>query len=432
MFDPRLVNTEAEQAAVGALFLEDGLIKDCTITPDQLFSRKLRKLLAAMKELDEKGKPIDVISVVEQIGANNLEDIGGISYITKLAGSVPTTANFHYYQGIVKEYAKKRQAIEAAKILIENAKTDDINQTLREGISRLMEIEDTNHEDHLGDIKLSLIELYFDCEKEKEELLGIPTGFQGMDNLTGGFQKFDFVIVGARPSMGKTAFALNIALNAAEKDICLFFSLEMPVKQLLKRAASTIGEISSVKMRNPKQFFVKDDWSRLSHAMGKISNSQLHIFDRVGMNINYIWSKVRKVKREYGDDKRILVIIDYLQLIPGENKYQSNRQIEISEINRALKLMAREMNIVVMALSQLSRGVESRQDKRPMLSDLRESGQIEQDADVISFLYRDDYYQRDVEEKDIVEIIVAKQRNGPIGTVKLGIQKEFGRFEDYR
>ncbi|EWG12921.1 replicative DNA helicase [Cytobacillus firmus DS1] len=237
------------------------------------------------------------------------------------------------------------------------------------------------------------------------------------------------IIVGARPSVGKTAFALNMALNAAGQDAALIFSLEMSKKQLLKRMISCKGEISSIKMRNPKRYFGEGDWSQFSGVMGAFDDVKLHIFDQAGMDIGYIWSKVRKARRKYGEGKRMLVVIDYLQLIAGDSRHQ-NRQAEISEISRKLKTMARDLNVAVIALSQLSRGVESRQDKRPMLSDLRESGQIEQDADVIAFLYRDDYYYKESDRKDTIEIILTKQRNGPIGTVRLAFMKEIGKFGD--
>ncbi|PLS18710.1 replicative DNA helicase [Bacillus sp. M6-12] len=421
-------NVEAEQALVGSLFLEVGLIQECTIQPNQLYTWQLRKLLEAMKQLHDMEKPIDVISVVEQIGPNNLKDIGGIGFITDLAGSVPTTANFHYYQDIVKEYDQKRKTIQAATLLMEEAKTNEIRKTLRDGIHRLMQIEDQSTEDSLGEIQASLIDFYYDCENDIGELSGIPSGFTQLDKLTGGFQASDLVIIGARPGMGKTAFALNLALTAAKEDIAIFFSLEMPVKQLMKRAISATGKINGLKLRNPKKNLSKEDWTKLTEAMGKISKANLHMFDRAAITVSYIWAKVRKVKREYGEKKRILVVLDYLQLISGEGKQCTNRYAEISEISRSLKQMAKELDVVVLALSQLSRGVEVRQEKRPILSDLRESGQIEQDADVIAFLYREDYYQKGTEHKDITEIIVAKQRNGPIGTVKLGFEKEYGRF----
>lgn len=218
-----------------------------------------------------------------------------------------------------------------------------------------------------------------------------------------------------------------MALNAADQDAALIFSLEMSKKQLLKRMISCKGEISSIKLRNPKRYFSEGDWTHFSSVMGAFGEMKLHIFDQAGMDIGYIWSKVRKARRKYGEGRRMLVVIDYLQLIAGNPRHQ-NRQAEISEISRKLKTMARDLNVAVIALSQLSRGVESRQDKRPMLSDLRESGQIEQDADVIAFLYRDDYYYKESDRKDTIEIILAKQRNGPIGTVRLAFIKEIGKF----
>ncbi|MEH7523576.1 replicative DNA helicase [Bacillus sp. JJ1503] len=381
--------------------------------------KELQRLFAAIQQLDVKEKPINLISVMEEIGVENLGSVGGISYINDLAYGVPSTAKFRYYEDVVKEYAQKRKAVEIAGRIRDDVSAGDIATTLREGIHDLMLIEDHLGDDELGEIMPSLIDLYTDSGKDLGDITGIPAGFKKLDRLTGGFQESDLIVVGARPSVGKTAFALNIAMNASEDDIVLIFSLEMSKKQLLKRAVSSLGKISSMKMRNPRRLFNEEDWEKFSHAMGMVSKANLHIFDGAGMDVNYIWSKLRKIKREYGGQKRILVVIDYLQLIVGDPKHQSNRQAEISEISRKLKHMARELNVVVIALSQLSRGVESRQDKRPMLSDLRESGQIEQDADVIAFLYRDDYYHKQSKKQNIIEIILAKQRNGPIGTVEL-------------
>jgi replicative DNA helicase len=426
VFEP--YNQEAEEALVGAFFLEGELVKECTLRPEQLYSRKLRVIYAAIRSLDDKGKPIDLITVCEEIGFKNLEWLGGVSYMTQLAGSVPTTANFHFYEKMVREYDQKRNAIKIAGKIIEQAKESEISQTLSDGISELRAVEDDQADEDNGDITPALVDLFEDCEKDWGDIVGIPSGFSDLDRLTGGFQESDLIIVGARPSVGKTAFALNIALNAAYQDISLIFSLEMSKKQLLKRVAGFTGKIDSLKMKNPKKEFQEEDWHHFTEAIGKLSKVNLHMFDRAGMNIAYIWSKVRKVRREYGEQKRILVVIDYLQLIEGNPKCNHNRQAEISEISRALKTMARELNVVVIALSQLSRGVESRQDKRPMLSDLRESGQIEQDADVIAFLYRDDYYLKDSPQKDKLEIIVAKHRNGPTGTVELGFNKQYGLF----
>ncbi len=424
-----LYSQEAEEATVGALFLEDGLIKDCTLRPEHFYLARLKRLMSLILQLDAKGKPVDVISVVEEAGQHNLESIGGSSYITQLAGSVPTVANFTFYQDTVLEYYQKRKAVEIAGRIQEHAQNGDIASTLRDGIHDLMQVEDHLGDDDLGEIMPALVELYGEAEMDLGEMTGIPSGFRNLDRLTGGFQESDLVIVGARPSVGKTAFALNMALNAADQEAALIFSLEMSKKQLLKRMISCKGEISSIKMRNPKRYFNDGDWAHLSGVMGAFGEVNLHIFDQAGMDIQYIWSKVRKARRKYGEGKRILVVIDYLQLIAGDPRHQ-NRQAEISEISRKLKTMARDLNVAVIALSQLSRGVESRQDKRPMLSDLRESGQIGQDADVIAFLYRDDYYHKESDRKDTIEIILAKQRNGPIGTVRLAFMKEIGKFGD--
>lgn len=385
-------------------------------------------LYAAIRSLDEKGKPVDVIALVDELGNDGIQGVGGVSYIVQLAGSVPTTANFAFYQKTVLEYVQKRKAIQVAEKIIENACEKEITKTLNEGIQDLMAIEQEQTDEDNGELKNSLVDLFADCEKDQGEIVGIPSGFHDLDRLTGGFQESDLVIIGARPSVGKTAFALNIALNAAKEDISLFFSLEMSKKQLLQRLAGLTGTIDSLKMKNPKREFHEEDWQNFSDAIGKIAGVHLHIFDRAGMDVSYIWSKVRKLRREYGGERRILVVIDYLQLIEGDQRSKSFRQTEISEISRRLKMMARELNVVVIALSQLSRGVESRQDKHPILSDLRESGQIEQDADLIVFLYREDYYTKDSPQKDKLEVILAKHRNGPTGTIELGFYKRYGKF----
>ena len=383
-----------------------------------------------MQQLAEKGIPIDVVSVAEEAGPDNFFEIGGEGYFPSLAASSPTTANFKYHQEIVKKYAHKRETVQIANKIRKATQEGDLDTIIREGIHDLQTVEDLLSDENLGDIKEGLMELYVECEKDLGEISGIPSGFKDLDGLTGGFQESDLVVIGARPSVGKTAFALNIALQAAQEDVSIIFSLEMSKKQLLKRAVGQIGHVSSVKLRNPNRLFDDKDWNGLQQALGIISKMNLHIFDRGGMDVPYIRSHVRKLRQHYGKEKRLLVIIDYLQLIVGDPRLKGNRQAEISEISRALKQMAKECNVVVIALSQLSRAVESRQDKRPMLSDLRDSGQIEQDSDVIAFLYRDDYYDRESKEKDRIEIILAKQRNGPIGTVQLAFLKEYGRFRD--
>lgn len=254
---------EAEAALVGAFFLDNDLVKECTIRPEQLYSRKLRMVYSAIQSLVEKEKPIDVISVVEELGIQQMEEIGGISFITELAGSVPTTSNFHFYEKMVKEYAQKRKAIQIAGKIIEQARESDIGKTLSNGIQELMKVEEVQTDDDFGDLRESLVDLYFDCERDLGEIVGIPTGFSHLDRLTGGFQESDFVIIGARPSVGKTAFALNIAMNAAKQDVSLFFSLEMSKKQLVKRLTGMIGGIDSFKMKNPKKEFGDEDWQNM-------------------------------------------------------------------------------------------------------------------------------------------------------------------------
>ncbi|MCM3111971.1 replicative DNA helicase [Lederbergia lenta] len=423
-----LFNQAAEEALIGTLFLEPKLVEECTITSKQFYMKRLQILFTAITKLNEQGKPLDIISIVEEIGPDHLEDVGGISYITEISTSVPSTVNFDYYEDIVKKYAQKRQMLKVTGKIQNEVQNGNVHTTLRDGIQELIMLENSLVDEEDGHISPSLVSLYDDCEIDLGEITGIGSGFKQLDYLTGGFQDSDFIVVGARPSVGKTAFAINLALHAAVQHVAIMFSLEMSKKQLLKRALCNTGGISSVKMRNPRRNFADEDWRKFTKAMGRISKTQLHIFDKGGMDMVYIWSRVRKLRSQYGEEKKMLVVIDYLQLIMGDPKHRANRQAEISEISRMLKIMARELNVVVMALSQLSRGVESRQDKHPILSDLRVSGQIEQDADVIAFLYREDYYQKETDEQNIVEVILAKQRNGPIGTIKLAFDKEYGKF----
>lgn len=345
-----------------------------------------------------------------------------------MAESVPTTKNFKFYESLVLENWRKRRSLQLANDFKKQLVEEDPAEAIQTVIGELMKVQEEETADDDGSIKEELLNVYEQLSTQTDQMTGIPTGFDELNKLTGGLQESDLIIIGARPSMGKTAFALNVAFNAAEDgEIPCIFSLEMPKKQLLKRLVSISGNIDAQKMRNASEDFMDHDWQKFSHALGILNNLDLHIFDRPSVTVNYIWTKVRKVKRE-NPGKKLLVMIDYLQLIMGNASYRGNRLQEISDISRSLKAMARELEVNVVALSQLSRGVEQRQDKRPMMSDLRESGQIEQDADVIGFLYRDDYYYKDSDLKGITELIVSKHRNGPTGTVKLGFVKEYGKF----
>jgi replicative DNA helicase len=426
------INSQAvEEAFVGSFFLDNELAQECSVQPEQLSSLHLRKLYTVIQSLVKKGQPIDYITVLDEMGVDQMRDLGGMTYILQLKGRVPSIAHFNKYEEAVRSHDRRRKALAYLEELQMKAIDGDINQVINEGIHQLMALEEqqTGEEDS-GEISPCLVELYGEGESDLGDIPGCSSGFTKLDQLTGGFQESDLIIIGARPSVGKTAFALNLALHHAVHDVSVIFSLEMSKKQLLKRAACICEEISSVKLRNPYRYFSEVDWSKYTNALRRIAGSQLHIFDKAGMDVNYIYSKVRKLRKRYGDQARLLVMIDYLQLIDGDIKHRGNRQGEISEISRFLKKLARDLNVSVIALSQLSRGVESRQDKRPMLSDLRESGQIEQDADTIAFLYRDDYYSKDTKQPNKIEVILAKQRNGPIGTIELEFMKEFGKFVD--
>ncbi|PEY34824.1 replicative DNA helicase [Bacillus cereus] len=420
-------NVEAEQTVLGALLLEGELIKECRLT-DQHFSTAVHQaLFKLIRKIEEEGQPLDLVALVSKMEPAFLAQIGGMEYLVNIIESVPTTANFSYYEGLVRNAWKMNQAGSAAHSMCERLLAEKDEKIIGETITTLCELEEVECTLDF-DLKDTLVDLYEELHQDTDEITGIETGFIALDKMTCGLQEGDFVVIGARPSMGKTAFALNIALHAAKSDAAVgLFSLEMSDKQLLKRMVSCLGEVSGKRLKNPKHRFTIEDWGKTSRAFAEIGDLPLEIYDKAGVTTQEIWVQVRKLKRKYAD-KKLLVIVDYLQLITGDSTYRGNRFQEMSEISRKLKLMARDLNVCVIALSQLSRGVESRQDKRPLLSDLRETGQIEQDADVIMLMYREDYYDKDTENKDITEIHVAKHRNGPIGGMKLRFLKEFGKF----
>ncbi|EEM06655.1 Replicative DNA helicase [Bacillus pseudomycoides] len=380
-----------------------------------------------IRKIEEEGQPLDLVALVSKMEPAFLAQIGGMEYLVNIIESVPTTANFSYYEGLVRNAWKMNQAGSMAHSMCERLLAEKDEKVIGETITRLCELEEVDCTLDF-DLKDTLVDLYEELHQDTEELTGIETGFSALNKMTCGLQEGDFVVIGARPSMGKTAFALNIALHAAKSGTAVgLFSLEMSNKQLLKRMVSCLGEVSGKRLKNPKHRFTIEDWGKTSRAFAEIGDLPLEIYDKAGVTTQEIWVQVRKLKRKYAD-KKLLVIVDYLQLITGDSKYRGNRFQEMSEISRKLKLLARDLNVCVVALSQLSRGVESRQDKRPLLSDLRETGQIEQDADVIMLMYREDYYEKETEHKDITEIQIAKHRNGPVGMLRLRFLKEFGRF----
>jgi replicative DNA helicase len=343
---------------------------------------------------------------------------------------VPTAANIEYYARIVEEKSLLRRLIRTATEIASDgySREDEVEALLSEAEKNILAVAQRKNAGAFHNIKDVLVRTYDNIEQMHQragEITGLETGFIELDRMTAGFQRNDLIIVGARPSVGKTAFALNIAQNVAHKtgENIAIFSLEMGAEQLVMRLLCAEGNIDAQRLRTGS--LTDDDWGKLTMAMGSLSNSGIFIDDTPGVRISDIRSKCRRLKQEHGLG---MILIDYLQLILGSGRAGENRQQEVSEISRSLKQLARELQIPVIALSQLSRGVEQRQDKRPMMSDIRESGSIEQDADIVAFLYRDDYYDKESENKNIIEIIIAKQRNGPTGTVSLAFVKEYNKF----
>ncbi|WP_430535427.1 replicative DNA helicase [Listeria rocourtiae] len=427
-------NVEAEQAVLGAIFLQpEALITASEILmPDDFYRQAHQLIFQSMLELSDQGKAVDVVTIYEALASTGkIEDVGGLPYLTELSGAVPTAANLEYYAHIVEDKALLRRLIRTATQIATDsyAREDEVETLMDEAEKNILEVSSRKNVGAFKNIKDVLVKTYDDIEilhNRKGDITGIPSGFSALDHMTAGFQRNDLIIVAARPSVGKTAFALNIAQNVATKtdENVAIFSLEMGAEQLVMRMLCAEGNINAQNLRTGS--LTADDWQKLTIAMGTLSNSGIYIDDSPGVRVNEIRSKCRRLQQEAGLG---MIVIDYLQLISGSGRNGGeNRQQEVSEISRSLKALARELKIPVIALSQLSRSVESRQDKRPMMSDIRESGSIEQDADIVAFLYRDDYYDHESENDGTIEIIIAKQRNGPVGTVQLAFVKEYNKF----
>lgn len=426
-------NIEAEQAILGAIFIEPEALTTTSeiLIPEDFYRAAHQRIYQVMLDLSEKGEPVDLVTVTSELQDRMvLDEVGGVSYLSDLANSVPTAANIEYYCRIVEEKSLLRRLIRVATDITASgySSEEEIEAILNNAEKQILEVAQRKNTSAFISIKDVLVETYDNIEQMqnfKGDITGIPTGFVELDRITAGFQRNDLIIVAARPSVGKTAFALNIAQNVATKtdENVAIFSLEMGASQLVMRMLCAEGNIDAQRLRTGK--LESEDWQKLTMAMGSLSNAGIYIDDTPGIRISDIRSKCRRLKQERGLG---MILIDYLQLIRGSGKSGENRQQEVSEISRSLKGLARELEVPVIALSQLSRGVESRQDKRPMMSDIRESGSIEQDADIVGFLYRDDYYDKESENKNIIEIIIAKQRNGPVGTVELAFVKEYNKF----
>ena len=432
---------EAEQAVIGSMLTDkDAVISAIEVLKEEDFYREDNKTIyEAIINLYNRSEPIDIITLKSELTSMGMFDkIGGLEYIVGLPDKVPTTANVEKYISIVKEKSELRRLIKAANEIIEEGydPTENIDDIMNSAEKKIFNIMQDKDQKSYSPIKDVLIDTFTELEQlynQKQHVTGVPTGFIDLDYRTAGLHNSDLILIAARPAMGKSAFALNIATNAALRANVpvILFSLEMSKEQMVNRILCSEALVDSNKVRTGK--IDDDDWIKLADTMGDLSEAPIYIDDTPGISINEIRAKCRKLKLE----KNIgLVVIDYLQLVQGSSKRASaSREQEISEISRSLKILAKEINVPVIALSQLSRAPEQRPDHRPMLSDLRESGAIEQDADIVMFLYRDEYYHEDSEDKGQAEVIIAKHRSGSTGTVKLawlGNYTKFGNLDRYR
>lgn len=424
---------EAEQSVVGSMIMDREAIVVASeiITGDDFYSKQYGILFETMVELNDEGKPVDLVTLQDRLKEKDVPpEVSSLEFVRDLITAVPTSANIKYYANIVAEKSTLRRLI---KLNEEIANTcyvgkESLEVILEDTEKRVFDlVQRRNMEDFvpIRQVVMNAMDRIEKASHNKGNVTGVATGFIDLDYKTAGMQPSDLILIAARPSMGKTAFVLNIAEYVAfrQNQTVAIFSLEMSKEQLVNRLFSMESKVDSQHLRTGN--LSDDEWEKLIESAGVIGKSNLIIDDTPGISISELRSKCRKYKLEHHLD---MIIIDYLQLMTGSGRSTDSRQQEISDISRSLKALARELNVPVMALSQLSRAVEQRPDHRPMLSDLRESGAIEQDADVVMFIYRDDYYNKDTDRKNISEIIIAKQRNGPIGTVELVWLPDFTKF----
>lgn len=439
---------EAEQAVLGAIFLNPETLIDAMeiIEPKDFYRRAHQVIFQSMIQLNDRNEAIDLITLKAEIEkAQALEDIGGISYLSELSQIAPSSSGVTYYAKIVEDKATLRQLINTATEIVttgydQTQSVESIVETAEKSILEVSEKRNRSGFQFIGDVLKISMENIDQLSQNNEAITGLPTGYHALDKMTAGLQKEELIILAARPAVGKTAFALNIAQNVGTKtdQSVAIFSLEMGAESLVNRMLCAEGLIDAGHLRTGQ--LTDEEWSNLIVAMGSLSRANIYIDDTPGIKISEIRARCRKLAQEKGNLG--LILIDYLQLI--ESSGRENRQQEVSEISRQLKKLAKELKVPVIALSQLSRGVEQRQDKRPVLSDIRESGSIEQDADIVAFLYREDYYQREGDEGEeepqndnVIEVIIEKNRSGARGTVELLFIKEYNKFsslslrEDY-
>ena len=429
-------SVEAEQSVIGSMIMDRDAIMTASevITSEDFYQSQYGVLFDAMLELYNEGKPVDLVTLQERLREKDVPpEISSLEFAKDLLDAVPTSANVRHYATIVQEKSMLRKLIKvneeiANTCYLAKERTEDILEETEKKIFDLLQYRSTGDFVPIKQVVLNALDKIEKASKNKGTVTGIPTGFIDLDYKTSGFQPSDLILIAARPSMGKTAFVLNVAQNMAFKEgkTVAIFSLEMSKEQLVNRLFSLESKVDSQALRTGN--LTDEDWAKLIEGAAVVGKSNLIIDDTPGISIAALRSKCRKFKLEHNLG---IIIIDYLQLMSGGKRSES-RQQEISEISRSLKAVARELNVPVVALSQLSRAVEQRPDHRPMLSDLRESGAIEQDADVVMFLYRDDYYNKDTDKKNIAEVIIAKQRNGPIGTVELVWLPNYTKFANMK
>lgn len=438
---------EAERAVLGGIFLNADTLPDAQeyVTADDFYKKAHRLLFQAMTDLQDNGTAIDTVTVSDYLdNHNNLDDIGGLGYITDLVAATPIASNVVYYAKIVQQKSTLRKLISTAQNIASRSYTeqDDVEGLVEDAERQIMDVSENRNQAGFKQIKDVLNQAMAQIDQlyqNDQAITGLPTGFRDLDKITTGLHEDEMIILAARPAVGKTAFALNIAQNVGtktDKSVAIF-SLEMGAEQLVNRMLCSEGSIDANHLRTGQ--LNEEEWQNLIIAMGSLSKAKIYMDDTPGIRMAEIRAKCRRLAREQGDLG--LIIIDYLQLIEGSG--QENRQQEVSAVSRQLKKLAKELHVPVIALSQLSRGVEQRQDKRPVLSDIRESGSIEQDADIVAFLYRDDYYrdaEGDEDDDDQggnddgddnvgeVEVIIEKNRSGPRGTVKLLFVKSYNKF----
>ena len=427
---------EAEQSVIGAMIIDKSAIAKALekLNEEDFYRDGHKVIFKAIREMFSKDMAVDLVTLLEYLkSTDKLEKAGGVTYISEVSSSVITTANLEAYISIVEDKSTLRKLIRSATSIIEESynkqdRVDEVLDLAQKKIFDLAEKQGSNDYEPLSNV---LERGFLEIERlfnNKGSITGVGSGIRDLDAKTSGFQKGDMVLIAARPSMGKTTFSLNIAENAAlrEGKSVVIFSLEMSKEQLAYKLLCSEANVDMLKLRTGN--LDDDDWERIARATGPLSKAKIYIDDTAGLSVMEMRSKCRKIKMEHGID---MILIDYLQLMSGSSGSES-RQQEVSEISRSIKALAQEMECPVIALSQLSRAPEQRADHRPMLSDLRESGSIEQDADVVMFLYRDEYYNKETEDKNIGECIIAKQRNGPVGTVKMawiGAHSKFANLE---